>query len=158
MTPEKRFALYPYNSNSLAIVSAVEGTFTEEERPAPVPEGVPFAFVNAEAFPSDATFRDAWEYDFTEPNGSAQNVSVNLDKAKEIHKGFLRMARKPLLEQLDIEMFKLQEVNLPTTEVATKKQILRDITQTTELSEAQTPEEVKLSWPSEILGNSPYSS
>lgn len=158
MTSEKRFALYPYNSNSLAIVSAVEGAFTEGERPAPVPEGVTFAFVNAEAFPSDATFRDAWEYDFTEPNGSAQSISVNLNKAKEIHKGFLRMARKPLLEQLDIEVMKLQEANLSMTGVYEKKQILRDITQTNELNEAQTPEEIKLSWPSEILGNSPYSS
>lgn len=34
-----------------------------------VPAGQPFKIINASDVPSDRTFRDAWEADFTNPDG-----------------------------------------------------------------------------------------
>lgn len=34
-----------------------------------VPSGVPYKIVNIEDIPADRTFRDAWEADFSEPDG-----------------------------------------------------------------------------------------
>src|SRR3990167_5502651 len=45
--------------------------------------------------PEDRYFRDAWE----DHNG----IEVNMNKAREIHKDYLRKLRKPKLETLDID-------------------------------------------------------
>lgn len=34
-----------------------------------VPQGTPYRYVDADAVPVDRTFRDAWEADFSEPDG-----------------------------------------------------------------------------------------
>jgi hypothetical protein len=75
-------------------------------------------------------------------------IIVNPDKAKAIWKDKWREARKPLLASLDIEFMKAVE-SADTTkqaEIASKKQALRDVTQTEIVG--NTPEEIKAVWPS----------
>lgn len=98
--------------------------------------------VNVQDIPTDHTFRDAWSHE-------AGVISVRMDKAKEIHRDKLRAARKPMLEQLDIEYQRAHEQDdkekLQT--VAAAKQLLRDITAHPDIDAAQTPEELKAVWP-----------
>ena len=77
-------------------------------------------------------------------------ITVNMDKAKEIHKIKLRDARKPLLETLDVQFTRALETGKDTTEIVKKKQELRDLTSHPSLVNAKTPEELKAFWP-EIL-------
>ena len=55
-------------------------------------------------------------------------IRINLDKAKEIKKDYLRADRKPLLESLDIQYMKAIEQGLDTSEIVAEKRRLRDIT------------------------------
>jgi len=75
-------------------------------------------------------------------------IIVNPDKAKAIWKDKWREARKPLLAYLDIEFMKAVELadTEKQAEIASKKQALRDVTQT-EIT-GNTPEEIKAVWPS----------
>jgi len=75
-------------------------------------------------------------------------IIVNPDKAKAIWKEKWREARKPLLASLDIEFMKAVESAdaAKQAEIASKKQALRDVTQT-EIT-GNTPEEIKAVWPS----------
>jgi hypothetical protein len=75
-------------------------------------------------------------------------IIVNPDKAKAIWKDKWREARKPLLVTLDIEFMKAVESadTGKQAEIASKKQALRDVTQT-EIA-GNTPEEIKAVWPS----------
>jgi len=75
-------------------------------------------------------------------------IIVNPDKAKAIWKDKWREARKPLLASLDIEFMKAVEAgdSEKQAEIASKKQALRDVTQTEIVG--NTPEEIKAVWPS----------
>jgi hypothetical protein len=75
-------------------------------------------------------------------------VSINFNKFKEIHKDKWREARKPLLASLDIEFMKAVETanTEKQAEIASKKQALRDVTQTEIVG--NTPEDIKAVWPS----------
>lgn len=59
-------------------------------------------------------------------------VTIDYDKAKEMHRMRFRESRKPILEKLDIEFMKALETGdtVKVSEIATKKQLLRDITNT----------------------------
>jgi hypothetical protein len=74
-------------------------------------------------------------------------IIINPDKAKAIWKDKWREARKPLLASLDIEFMKAVESadTAKQTEIASKKQALRDVTQTEIVG--NTPEEIKAVWP-----------
>jgi len=74
-------------------------------------------------------------------------IIVNSNKAKAIWKDKWREARKPLLATLDIEFMKAVETadTEKQSEIASKKQALRDVTQTEIVG--NTPEEIKSVWP-----------
>jgi hypothetical protein len=80
--------------------------------------------------------------------GVPRMIIVNPDKAKAIWKDKWREARKPLLASLDIEFMKAVETadTEKQAEIASKKQALRDVTQTEIVG--NTPEEIKAVWPS----------
>ena len=75
-------------------------------------------------------------------------IIINPDKAKAIWKDKWREARKPLLASLDIEFMRAVETADADkqAEIASKKQALRDVTQTEIVG--NTPEEIKAVWPS----------
>ena len=87
--------------------------------------------------PTDRYFRDAWE-----DNGV---VEVNMEKAKEIQRNYLRKEREPLLKELDIQYTKSLETkdNQLQDEIVRQKQVLRDITEDPRIANAQSPEELK---------------
>lgn len=61
------------------------------------------------------------------------SIIINTAKAKEIWRNKWREARKPLLEQLDVQFMRAVEAQdaAEQTRVAGLKQQLRDVTQTT---------------------------
>jgi len=108
--------------------------------------------VKDESTIEDRTFRNAWTIEY----GA---VTTDMVKAREIHREHMRTARKPKLEQADVEYFKALEASVitglspETTEyaalesTAATKQALRDVTAMPEIEAAQTPEELKAVWP-----------
>lgn len=74
-------------------------------------------------------------------------IRINIEKAKEIHKNFLREARKPLLEKLDVEYMRTLEKGESTNEIVSLKQELRDITKHPDLLTASNVDELKAFWP-----------
>lgn len=86
--------------------------------------------------PSDRTFRGAWQF-----NGNA--VEVDMASARDIHKANLRAERKPRLDQLDIDFMQALEAGTSTTQIATDKQTLRDITDDARIASAADPDALK---------------
>lgn len=66
-------------------------------------------------------FFNAWEL-----NGST--IAINLIKAKEIKKNYLRIERTPLLLAQDIAFQRALETGQDTSSIVAEKQRLRDIT------------------------------
>ncbi len=84
-------------------------------------------------------------------------IGVNIPKAKELQKERFRQVRKPLLEALDIDYQRADEAGDTSkkTEVATKKQALRDVTNSTTLNDATSEAEVRAVWDTSVLGERP---
>ena len=83
--------------------------------------------------------------------------SIDMAKAREIHKEKIRVARKPLLEALDIEFQKVLETGASTTDIVAKKQALRDAPADSGITSAADTNALKAQWKTDILGTSPYS-
>ena len=82
---------------------------------------------------------------------------IDMAKAREIHKAKIRVARKPLLEALDIEFQKALETSASTTDIVAKKQALRDAPADSAITSAADTDALKAQWKTDILGTSPYS-
>ena len=82
---------------------------------------------------------------------------VDMAKAREIHKDKIRVARKPLLEALDVEFQKAQETGASTTDIVAKKNALRDAPADSGIAAASDTDALKTQWNTSILGSSPYS-
>ena len=82
---------------------------------------------------------------------------IDMAKAKEIHKTNIRIAREPKLKELDIEFQKALETGASTTDIAAKKQALRDAPADSAIDAASDAQALKSQWNSTILGASPYS-
>lgn len=108
---------------SIVIPSHV-ATIEKMERDAKRVEGyVSHREIEDSEIPSDRYFRNAWKDD-------GDKVGHDLPKCKEIKKDKMREIRKPLLEKLDIEYQRADEVKdeAKKAEIAAKKQALRDVT------------------------------
>ena len=84
-------------------------------------------------------------------------VTIDMTKAKEVHKTKIRKARESKLAALDIEFQKALETGAATTDIVAKKQALRDAPADSAIESASTVDELKAQWKSDILGTSPYS-
>lgn len=78
-----------------------------------------------------------------------------MNKARDIWRDQWRAARKPLLEELDVEFMRATESDdqVKKQEVANKKQELRDVT-STQIGNIDSPDYLKLVWP-DCLGEKP---
>lgn len=56
-------------NGGISIVIPTGELAIEEVARKDVPAGVPYKIVDADSIPSDRTFRDAWEMDFSNPDG-----------------------------------------------------------------------------------------
>lgn len=105
--------------------------------------GRPWRRMEDADFPGDGAFRKAWAWTDSGP------VTIDMEKAIEIHKDRLRKTREPLLQALDIEMMTAW-VNGDTKagqEIEAKKQALRDVTADPAILAAETPEDLKAAIP-----------
>jgi len=84
-------------------------------------------------------------------------ITINLDKAREIHRDRIRQARTPLLAAKDVEFQRALESGADTAAIVAEKQALRDAPAAPEIDAASTPEELKAAWDEQLLGTSPYS-
>jgi hypothetical protein len=93
---------------------------------------------NSELPNEDSDFFEAWQL-------VDSAISVNLSKAKDIHRERLRMERKPLLEVLDVQFMRAVESGDVTKqqEVAAQKQKLRDLTKLVVIDDAATTQELR---------------
>ena len=97
------------------------------------------------AFPSHRKFRNAWKQNDTQ-------VAEDMALARPIHMDRIREVRNSELAKEDINFQKAIEADDNDTKaaVAAKKQTLRDIPQTFDLSAAGNGEELDALWPSEL--------
>ncbi len=84
-------------------------------------------------------------------------IKIDLQKALEIHKTQIRKKRDELFPVLDIQFMRaLEQGNLElVATIGTQKQTLRDITNI-ETGSISTLTELKSTWDTELLGESPY--
>jgi len=72
------------------------------------------------AYATDGDFRDAWRW-------NAGALEVDLDAARAVQAERLRVAREPLLKDLDVAYMRALEQGKDTTIVVAEKQRLRDL-------------------------------
>lgn len=114
--------IFRQESGSVAVMSpSFECDLTVEEiAKKDVPEGCAYKIVQESDLPEDCTYFDAWEYSWP--------IKISLSKAHELKKDEMRAIRDPILKRLDVEFMRKLEMGLPTAEIASKKQELRDVT------------------------------
>ena len=81
---------------------------------------------------------------------------IDMAKAREIHKTNIRAAREEKFKELDIEFTKALETGTSTTDIAAKKQALRDAPADSDITAASDTDALKAQWKTDILGTSPY--
>ena len=124
------------------------GLTVEEIQAKDVPEGVTSYIVDHSSLPTDTNFQNAWVY-------KDGKVQVDLAKAKEVHREYIRRERIEKLAALDIEFQRALETG-DTSAVVAKKQALRDATADSAIDAATSTDQLKAQWNTEILGRSPY--
>jgi hypothetical protein len=77
-------------------------------------------------------------------------ITIDITKAKEVWKNKIRIARKPVLEKLDVDFIKAQETSSDTTSIVADKQTLRDLPE--QVNTATTTDEIKTVW-NNMLGD-----
>ena len=80
-------------------------------------------------------------------------IGVNMTKARAIHLEQIRRVRNAELAKEDITFMRAVEAGDPDTQatIATKKQTLRDIPATFDITTGvDTPEKLKAKWPAEL--------
>jgi len=74
-------------------------------------------------------------------------ITIDMEKARDIHRAKMRVAREPLLTKLDVAFQRALEQNANTATIVAQKQALRDVTSDPAIEAAQTVEELKVVWP-----------
>ena len=78
-------------------------------------------------------------------------IKIDITKSKNIWKDKIRIARKPKLEELDVEFTRAQETGADTSAIVTKKQELRDFP--AQVDSKTTLDEIKAVWDTDKLGD-----
>jgi len=142
-----------YTVNDFLVVMSLSdkcGLTVEEIQAKDVPDGVTSYIVDHSSLPIDTDFQNAWVY-------KDGKVEVDLAKAKEVHKEYIRRERQEKLAALDIEFQQALETG-DTSAVVAKKQALRDATADSAIDAATSTDQLKAQWNTSILGTSPYTS
>ena len=99
--------------------------------------------------PDDRYFRDAW----IALGPDATSVSIDMPTARGVHMDKIRAVRNVALANEDINILRAIEAGDAAVQaaIAVRKQVLRDIPQTFDLTTPNdTPEELKAMWPVEL--------
>ena len=78
------------------------------------------------------------------------NPSINMEKARDVWRDKIRIARKPKLAELDIQYMRAQEAGADTADIVAKKNKLRDFPSKPEIDSASTVEELKVIWDNDL--------
>jgi hypothetical protein len=78
-------------------------------------------------------------------------IKIDITKSKNIWKDKIRLARKPKLEELDVEFVRAQETGADTSAIVAKKKELRDFP--AQVDSATTTDEIKAVWDTDKLGD-----
>jgi len=118
---------------------------TEDEFLARVKSRIPdyatnITMMEFEDVPTDRRFRNAWKQ-----NGPI--VDHDMVKARDIHMDKIRVARDIALNQLDININRAEDSGGGDAGLRAKRQPLRDLPQTFDLSGATSPDELDALWP-----------
>lgn len=109
----------PYIQNGVAVASIFDDKAMDAYKTID-PDGF---FIETSELPEGA--KDWFEcMEFT----ADKKIHICLEKAKEQTRNRLRAERQPLLEKLDIEYVRAQEMGYSTKEIVREKNRLRDIT------------------------------
>tara|TARA_R100001509_G_scaffold77519_1_gene43384 strand:+ start:253 stop:519 length:267 start_codon:yes stop_codon:yes gene_type:complete len=83
---------------------------------------------------------------------------IDMIKARDIHRSYIRSAREGRFKELDIEFQRAIETGDTTkqSEIAAKKQALRDAPADSGITNATDTDALKAQWKADILGTSPY--
>lgn len=86
----------------------------------------------------DRTYRNAWRQ-----NGPG--VTVDMPRARNIHRDLLRAEREPLLKELDLAYLRADERGdtEAKTQIVAEKETLRNVTAMPEIEAAQSPNELR---------------
>ena len=111
--------IYPQHNNKLAVIIPCTGLAAALRD---VPANVQYKIVDKLDIINE--FFDAYEY----IHGSG--AVLNIEKAKDLKRNQFRQARKPMLEQLDVQYMRAVESSNTALKksIAAKKQQLRDVT------------------------------
>jgi len=84
-------------------------------------------------------------------------LNIDVNRALDVHKKQIRTKREILFKDLDVQFMRALEAGNSTlaAEIGAKKQALRDATNI-DITNISTLDELKSTWNSEILGDSPY--
>lgn len=140
--------IYTGQDGGVSVVFPAQGYLSIEEVAAKsVPQGVDFRITDESNIPSDRAFRNAW----TDSNDT-DTVDVDMPKARDIHMNNIRTERNKKLSLLDLDYIRADEQSSSSLKasIAGQKQALRDLTETFDLTGAETPEALKALWPTEI--------
>ena len=134
-----KYIICSRENNSISILTLAGTNTVESVVNSPIIGDSTYKIVNNIDF---IDFRFLIAYNFDKELGA----KINISKAKEIWKDRFRQARKPILEKLDVEYMRALEAGdtQKQQEIATKKQALRDITNTSLPNDL---EDIKNTWP-----------
>lgn len=79
-------------------------------------------------------------------------ITIDMEKARNIHRDLMRQARAPKLAALDIAFQRALEKGSGSTQIVKQKHALRDVTSDPAIEAARNADELKAVWP-EILGD-----
>lgn len=94
--------------------------------------------INGADFPEDGEYNLAWELD--KPNS---RINLNMTKAKDIHRDFLRRDRNEHFKETDSLYTQARSLGKDTTTIRARQQYLRDITALPSIDAATTTGELK---------------
>lgn len=139
---------YKFNGNTHIVIPANGVTYAELLANVIPSNATAITALEDSDVPIDRTYRGAWDI-------VSSKVSVDMPRARVIHMDSLRLKRNDKLKQLDTDYLKADEDNDGQLKAAikAKKQQLRDMPNTYDLSIAATPEELKLMIPEYLEAN-----
>jgi hypothetical protein len=81
-------------------------------------------------------------------------IKINMEKARDIWRDKIRLARASKWEELDAQWFQAMESpDGNATAIVNKKQVLRDYPNQESIAEAATIEELREIWDNDLLGD-----
>jgi|TARA_R110002110_G_scaffold28626_3_gene102687 hypothetical protein len=80
-------------------------------------------------------------------------ITHDMIRAREIWRNKIRTARKPILEELDIQFMRTTEESGDTSRIIIKKNHLRDFPQDPRIDASITIEELREIWDTTLLGD-----